>query len=68
MHGIDPSDAQIRYASGRPDAPGAVFRTGNAQSLPFDNDRFDAAVMALVIFFVPDPAKGVAEMARVVAG
>jgi SAM-dependent methyltransferase len=27
---------------------------------------FDAAVMALVIFFVPDPAKGVAEMARVV--
>ena len=28
--------------------------------------RFDAAVMALVIFFVPDPAKGVAEMVRVV--
>ena len=28
--------------------------------------RFDAAVMALVIFFVPDPAKSVAEMARVV--
>jgi hypothetical protein len=27
---------------------------------------FDAAVMPLVIFFVPDPAKGVAEMARVV--
>src|SRR3982751_41905 len=29
-------------------------------------DPFDAAVMPLVIFFVPDPAKGVAEMARVV--
>jgi len=28
--------------------------------------NFDVAVMALVIFFVPDPAKGVAEMARVV--
>jgi hypothetical protein len=28
---------------------------------------FDAAVMALVISFVPDPAKAVAEMARVVA-
>lgn len=27
---------------------------------------FDAAVMALVIFFVPDPAKAVAEMVRVV--
>jgi SAM-dependent methyltransferase len=35
-------------------------------ALPFPDDRFDAAVMALVIFFVPDPAKGVAEMARVV--
>ena len=33
---------------------------------PFPENRFDAAVMALVIFFVPDPAKGVAEMARVV--
>ena len=35
-------------------------------ALPFPDDSFDAAVMALVIFFVPDPAKGVAEMARVV--
>ncbi len=35
-------------------------------ALPFEPQRFDAAVMALVIFFVPDPAKGVAEMARVV--
>ena len=35
-------------------------------ALPFPGDAFDAAVMPLVIFFVPDPAKGVAEMARVV--
>jgi SAM-dependent methyltransferase len=35
-------------------------------ALPFATERFDAAVMALVISFVPDPAKGVAEMARVV--
>jgi SAM-dependent methyltransferase len=35
-------------------------------ALPFSADRFDAAVMALAIFFVSDPAKGVAEMARVV--
>jgi SAM-dependent methyltransferase len=33
---------------------------------PFPDDTFDAAVMPLVIFFVPDPARGVAEMARVV--
>jgi ubiquinone/menaquinone biosynthesis C-methylase UbiE len=35
-------------------------------ALPFPGGAFDAAIMALVIFFVPDPAKGVAEMARVV--
>lgn len=33
---------------------------------PFPDDTFDVAVMPLVIFFVPDPARGVAEMARVV--
>ena len=33
----------------------------DAMALPFKNHRFDAAVMALVIFFVPDPAKGVSE-------
>jgi ubiquinone/menaquinone biosynthesis C-methylase UbiE len=35
-------------------------------ALPFDADRFDAAVMALVLVLVSDPAKGVAEMVRVV--
>ncbi len=33
----------------------------------FRGNSFDAAVMALVIFFVPEPAKGVAEMVRVVS-
>jgi ubiquinone/menaquinone biosynthesis C-methylase UbiE len=50
----------------RPGARGAVFLPGDAMALPFDRGRFDAAVMALVVFFVPDPAKGVAEMVRVV--
>jgi len=35
-------------------------------SVPFPTDTFDAATMALVISFVPNPAKGVAEMVRVV--
>jgi SAM-dependent methyltransferase len=64
--GIDPSEAQLSFARARPAAHGAVFRQGDAMALPFETDRFDAAVMALVIFFVPDPAKGVGEMARVV--
>jgi ubiquinone/menaquinone biosynthesis C-methylase UbiE len=66
IQGIDPSEAQLAYARGRPAARVAEFRQGDAMALPFENNRFDAAVMALVIFFVPDPAKGVAEMARVV--
>lgn len=64
--GIDPSEAQLAFARARPAARGAEFLQGDAMALPFPTDRFDAAVMALVIFFVPDPAKGVAEMARVV--
>src|SRR6185437_12381415 len=66
IQGIDPSEAQLAFARTRPGAQGATFLQGNAMALPFDTDRFDAAVMALVIFFVPDPAKGVAEMTRVV--
>jgi ubiquinone/menaquinone biosynthesis C-methylase UbiE len=65
-HGIDPSEAQLAFARERPGARSATFQPGNAMALPFGDNRFDAAVMALVIFFVPDPAKGVAEMARVV--
>jgi SAM-dependent methyltransferase len=45
----------------------AEFHKGDAMALPFPARRFDVAIMALVIFFVPDPAKGVAEMVRVVA-
>lgn len=66
VHGIDPSEAQLAYARTRPALRVAQFRQGDAMALPFPEDTFDAAVMPLVIFFVPDPARGVAEMARVV--
>lgn len=66
VQGIDPSEAQLAFARARPASRIAEFRQGDAMALPFSEDSFDAAVMALVIFFVPDPAKGVAEMVRVV--
>lgn len=66
LHGVDPSPAQLAFASERAKARGARFLSGDAMALPFDAARFDAAVMALVIFFVPDPKAGVAEMVRVV--
>jgi len=66
VHGIDPSPAQLDFARKRHAARLARFDQGDAMTLPFPPDAFDAATMALVIFFVPEPAKGVAEMVRVV--
>ncbi|WP_010581705.1 class I SAM-dependent methyltransferase [Schlesneria paludicola] len=67
VQGIDPSEEQLAFARIRPALQQAQFRIGDAMKLPFPDAAFDAAVMPLVIFFVPDPAKGVAEMARVVS-
>jgi SAM-dependent methyltransferase len=64
--GIDPSAGQIAYARGRPGTRAARFEVADSQALPFDDGSFDAAAMALVITFVPDPPKAVAEMARAV--
>lgn len=66
IDGVDPSEAQLAFARTRPAARLARFHAGDAMALPFPDDAFDVAVMPLVIFFVPDPARGVAEMARVV--
>src|SRR4051794_20860029 len=66
IQGVDPSDAQLAFARSRHKAGIAHFRQGDAMALPFADNIFDAAGMALVIFFVPDPSRGVAEMARVV--
>ena len=63
---IDPSDDQLAFARMRPAASIADFCAGDAQALRFADSSFDIAIMALVISFLPDPAKAVAEMARVV--
>ena len=67
VQGIDPSEGQLAFARKRPAARVAKFDRGDATALAFPNASFDAAIMALVIFFVPEPAKGVAEMVRVVS-
>ena len=67
VHGIDPAEAQLAYARTRHATTAVDYQIGSAMALPFAADRFDIAVMPLVIFFVPEPDVGVAEMARVVA-
>jgi SAM-dependent methyltransferase len=66
IEGIDPSEEQLAFARTRPASRLARFQRGDAMALPFADGSFDAAVMALVLVFVPDPAKGVSEMVRVV--
>ena len=66
VQGVDPSEEQLAFARTRLARAPATFRQGDAMALPYADASFDAAVMALVIFFVPEPARGVAEMARVI--
>jgi SAM-dependent methyltransferase len=64
VNGVDPSAQQLAFARQR--LASGDFREGNAMALPYSGGAFDAAAMALVIAFVPVPAKGVEEMVRVV--
>ncbi len=64
--GVDPSAEQLAFARGRGELSRVEFHVGDAQDLPFSDNSFDIAVMALVIHFVPDPAKAVAEMWRAI--
>jgi ubiquinone/menaquinone biosynthesis C-methylase UbiE len=63
--GIDPSPEQLAFARARAGLSIAQFQIGDAQDLPFSDNSFDMVAMALVMHFVPSPAKAVAEMARV---
>lgn len=62
---LDPSAEQLSHASALLAGKPVSFHQGGAMQLPFADAAFDVAVMALVIFFVPEPARGVAEMRRV---
>jgi SAM-dependent methyltransferase len=62
--GVDPSEGQLSYARKRTDTSGATYLQGDALALPVDDGMFDAAVMALSLFFVPDPERGVSELKR----
>jgi SAM-dependent methyltransferase len=68
VSGVDPSRAFLALALERTSDRRAEFREGDAQALPFEDARFDAAVSGLVLNFVPEPERGVSEMARVTRG
>lgn len=63
--GVDASSGFIEYTKAHIVAPRVSFQVGDAQSLPVDAASFDVAVSGLVLNFVPQPLRAVAEMARV---
>jgi SAM-dependent methyltransferase len=66
VKGIDRSEDYIAYARKQLGANERVrFEVGDAQALPEESHQYDAVVCGLVLNFVPDPAKALAEMARV---
>lgn len=62
---VDPSAAQVDHARTQPVAQRAEFRVADAQKLPFPDGSFDVVASALVINFIPDRPRALAEMRRV---
>ncbi|WP_121371849.1 class I SAM-dependent methyltransferase [Frondihabitans australicus] len=60
---VDPSEPLVSAV--RASLPGVDARVAGAQRLPFADGVFDGALAQLVVNFLPDPAAGVREMARV---
>ena len=63
--GIDCSAAQVEQASRGPAAGRASFEVGDACTLPFPNASFDVVASALVLNFIPERGRALAEMRRV---
>jgi SAM-dependent methyltransferase len=64
--GIDLAQGYIEFAKSRNKDPCMTFQQADACSLPFEDKSFDRAFSMLVLHFIPDSAKAVGEMRRVV--
>jgi ubiquinone/menaquinone biosynthesis C-methylase UbiE len=63
--GVDPSEGFIAYAQKNAKSLRVHFEVGDAQALKFKDGSFDNTLALLVMNFVPDHDKAVAEMRRV---
>ncbi|MBI4012076.1 MAG: methyltransferase domain-containing protein [Candidatus Rokubacteria bacterium] len=62
---VDRSEGYVAYARAQAPDPRVRFEVADAQALPSEAGSYDAVASGLVLNFVPDPARAVAEMARV---
>ena len=58
---VDISPRMVELARGR----GVDARLGDVQELPFDDESFDCALAAWMLYHVPEPDRALAELARV---
>jgi ubiquinone/menaquinone biosynthesis C-methylase UbiE len=65
VQSIDPADGQLAFARACSASRVAQFHKGDAMALSFPDERFNVAVMALVILYVSDPARAISEVVRV---
>jgi SAM-dependent methyltransferase len=65
VDGVDASAGFVEHARAHVSDPRCAFRVADAQALPFEDGAFDAAVSGLVLNFVREPARMVADMRRV---
>ena len=66
LKGIDRSERFVDFASQQVGGSHVEFNVGDAQELPVESETFDVAVSGLVLNFVPQPDRMVAEMRRAV--
>lgn len=66
VHSVDRSEAYLEIARERVRDPRVEFEIANALALPVDTEAYDAAASGLVLNFVPQPERMIAEMARAV--
>jgi SAM-dependent methyltransferase len=62
---VDRSEGYVAYAREQAKDPRVRFEVADAQALPSGDAAYDAVVSGLALNFFPDPARAVAEMARV---
>jgi SAM-dependent methyltransferase len=65
VKGLDFSAAYIDSAKHRNKDPRITFEVGDAIAMPYADGSFDRVLSLLVLFFVPDALRAVAEMKRV---
>jgi SAM-dependent methyltransferase len=63
--GVDPSPGFIAYAQNAAKSARLRFEVGDAQALTFEDASFDHTLSALVMNFIPDHNKAIAQMRRV---